>query len=61
MSIHIGIKIQNITMLKSLSFKYPIKDETPISNKRLIPINCVIVLQIISINTNTIVPNVVFT
>ena len=28
MSIHIGIKIQNITMLKSLSFKYPIKDET---------------------------------
>ena len=30
MSIHIGIKIQNITMLKSLSFKYPIKDETDI-------------------------------
>ena len=28
MSIYIGIKMQNITMLKSLSFKYPIIDET---------------------------------
>ena len=28
MSIYIGIKMQNITMLKSSSFKYPIIDET---------------------------------
>lgn len=30
MSIYIGIKIPNITMLKNLSFKYHIKDETAI-------------------------------
>ena len=46
---------------RKLTAKYHFGSVTPISSKRLIPINCVIVLQIISINTNTIVSNVVFT